>query len=182
MTDISLPQLTSSEAQGDAALAFTIGQHEVLDVPPTGMLRNPEPITGTTRPTDGAAEAANDIPMQVEELSAQEDGLRAELSLPYHKYKTCRRSFSARISRLLSDRPHVKPGDGLPRTCFGELDNTRTYKYIYITRHGPGQVTSGIFGSCGSHGSHYSVFVLKSFSIYIRGKGLSSHAAKWIDA
>ena len=86
MTDISLPQLTSSEAQGDAALAFTIGQHEVLDVPPTGMLRNPEPITGTTRPTDGAAEAANDIPMQVEELSAQEDGLRAELSLPYHKY------------------------------------------------------------------------------------------------
>lgn len=86
VTDISLGQLMPPEAQGDVAPAFTICQHEVVDLPSTGTFRNPEPVPGTTMPTDGAAEGANALPMLMEEPSVQKDGLSAELSLPFHKY------------------------------------------------------------------------------------------------
>ena len=86
VTDITLGQLTPPEAQGDVASAFTICQHEVLQLPHLGMFRNPDPAPGTTIPIGGAAEGAKALPMPVKEPTTQEDGLRTELSLPYHKY------------------------------------------------------------------------------------------------
>ena len=42
-SEISIVQLTSPEAQGEVAPAFTICYHEVVDMPPTGVFRNSEP-------------------------------------------------------------------------------------------------------------------------------------------
>ena len=83
---ISLGQLISPKPQGDLGPAFTICHHEVVDLPPTGISRNPEPELGTIIPADGATEGEDALPMPVEESSTQEDVLLAKLSLPYCKY------------------------------------------------------------------------------------------------
>lgn len=86
LSGFSLGEKPSPEAQGDVAPAFTICHYEVVDLPPTGTFRLPEPDIGTMMPTDGATEAKNALPLPVEESSVQEDILQAEPSLPYCKY------------------------------------------------------------------------------------------------
>ena len=86
LSEISLDQLTSPEAQGDIARSFTICHYDLVDLPPTGIFRNPELELGTMVPTDGTKEAKNALLVPVEESSTQESVLQAELSLPYIKY------------------------------------------------------------------------------------------------
>ena len=86
LSENSLDQLMTPEAQGDVIPAFTICHHVVVDLPPTGIFRLPEPGLGTMVLTEGATEGGNALPMPVEESSTQENVLQPELSLPYRKY------------------------------------------------------------------------------------------------
>ncbi len=86
LSEISLAQLTSPEAQGEVAPTFTICHHEVVDMPSTETFRQPEPELDTAMPADGATDGKHALPIPVEESSTQEDVLRAELSLAYHRY------------------------------------------------------------------------------------------------
>ena len=86
LSEVSSYQLTSPEAQGDIAPAFTICHYEAVDLAPTGIFWLPETELGTMIPLDRPIGGVSALPMPLEESSTQEDVLQAELSLPYCKY------------------------------------------------------------------------------------------------